>query len=700
MHRLSKMLEPRSIALVGASERSAWSKLIFKNYADLRFDGRLFAINREGVAVGGTPGYKSCVAIGEKVDSAFIFVPQHAVLAALEDAAAAGIQNVVILTSGYAETGAEGIQLQDELIRRADELDVLVWGPNSLGFNNFAQRVSASVIAMSNPILFPRIAIVSQSGATARQLDNFAHSQNIGTSIVAATGNEAQITLSHVVDYLVDHEPTKAIAIFAESIRDPELFAAATKRALERKKPVVILKIGRSALSKQVAMAHTGSLVGDDEVFSAICERFGIIRVHTPEDLITVAGLLAATGPLHTPGLGYISMSGGSCTLVADGAEAASITLPAHEARILPQMTAILSNFASSLNPLDVTGGALDQPDVFERVISLVGSQEKIGIVAVGFDVPVAAGTGQLPIMAAIGRAASTSQKPVIMVSTCPTALTAVSREIIASNKLPFVLTGVSRMLLAIEKAAWWSEKAQRAPRAATSEPLGAGMANLLSTEREALDFLASHGIPVVPGPIARSREDVVRIASNADGPLVLKILSSDIAHKTEVGGVKLNIAPADVLTAYDAIFASVKAKRPHARLDGIIVSPMRSAGIELIVGVKHDPVWGAVIAVGLGGILVEVLADVVIAPLPLDEDDVKSMLGRLRGAKLLAGFRGRPAADIAELARIVVRIGEAARALGPDLESLEINPLMVNGQQIEALDALVNWKTASTVSV
>lgn len=700
MHRLSQMLEPRSIALVGASDRSVWSKLIFKNYADLRFDGRLFAINREGVAVQGTPGYKSCSAIGEPVDAAFIFVPQHAVLAALEDAAAAGIQNVVILTSGYAEIGAEGVRLQDELIRRADELGVLVWGPNSLGFNNFAQRVSASVIAMSDPILLPSIAIVSQSGATARQLDNFAHSQNIGTSIVAATGNEAQITLSHVLDYLVDHEPTKAIAIFAESIRDPDLFATATKRALARKKPVVILKIGRSALSKQVAMAHTGSLVGDDEVFSAVCDRLGVIRVTTPEDLITVAGLLAATGPLHAPGLGYISMSGGSCTLVADGAEAAGITLPPHEARILPQMTAILSNFASSLNPLDVTGGALNQPEVFEGVISLVGSQEKIGIVAVGFDVPVAAGTGQLPIMAAIGRAASALDKPVIMVSTCPTALTAVSREIIAGNKLPFVLTGVSNMLLAVEKAAWWSAKARLAPRPATPEPLAIGGGNRLSTEREALDFLASHGIPVVPGPIARSREDAVRIASNADGPLVLKILSSDIAHKTEVGGVQLNITPANAAAAYDKILASVKANKPQARLDGVIVSPMRSAGIELIVGVKHDPVWGAVIAVGLGGVLVEVLADVAIAPLPVDEDDVKSMLGRLRGSKLLAGFRGRPAADIAELARIVVRIGEAARALGPDLESLEINPLMVNGQQIEALDALVNWKTASTVSV
>src|SRR5690554_6745622 len=258
-HPLSGLFEPRSIALVGASEKSMWTHFILQNFRDLGFTGTTYAINRGGVDVRGLKGFRSCQEIGEPVDLAFLFVPQAVVLEALDDVAAAGIRNVAILTSGYAELGEQGAVHQRELVEKAEKHRLLLWGPNSLGFNNVSAGISVSSIPAVLPLLPPQIAIVSQSGATASELNEFAHSQNIGTSFVAATGNEAQLSLADVLDYLIDHEPTKAIALFAESIRDPAKFAQAAQRAMTSKKPVVILKIGRSELATEVAMAHTGS---------------------------------------------------------------------------------------------------------------------------------------------------------------------------------------------------------------------------------------------------------------------------------------------------------------------------------------------------------------------------------------------------------------------------------------------------------
>ena len=263
-HRLETLFSPRSIAVVGATEKSPWTGFISKNFRDFGFPGEVYAINRSGTDALGLKGFTSCAAVGKPIDVAFITVPQAAVLEALGEAAEAGVRNAVILTSGYGEAGPEGIALQEELLAKAAGWGMNVWGPNSLGFNNMSARTPVSAIPALLPLLEPRIAIVSQSGATASELNEFAHSQNVGTSFVAATGNEGQLTLSDVVDYLVDHEETRAIAIFAESIRDPLTFERAATRARAKRKPIVVLKIGRSELATEVAKAHTGSLAGND----------------------------------------------------------------------------------------------------------------------------------------------------------------------------------------------------------------------------------------------------------------------------------------------------------------------------------------------------------------------------------------------------------------------------------------------------
>jgi acetate---CoA ligase (ADP-forming) len=674
-HPLSTLFEPRSIALVGASEKSVWSHFIIRNYADFGYTGKVFAVNRNGATVYGVAGFASCRSIGQPVDVAFIFVPQTAVIEALEDAAAAGIRHAVILSSGYSETGPAGAAAQRELLASAARLGMRVWGPNTLGFNNLSARAPVSAIAAVMPILPPSIAIVSQSGATAAELNEYAHSQNIGTSFVAATGNQGDVTLSDVLDYLVDHAATKAIAVFAESIRDP-----------------VILKIGRSALANAVATAHTGSLVGDDKVFGAICERLGIIRVFSTEDLINVAGLLASTGPLRHAGFCFMSISGGACTLVADAAEGWGVQLPPFDETTMRALAGVLPDFASSLNPLDVTGAAVRDPGLFERILPIVAAAPGIGLVAVGMTIPTTPGQGLPTALEAIGRALRIVDTPVVMAQTCVKALNDVSREAIESHGLPFVITGIDPMLRAVGKASWWSKSLGR-----PAKPLLLGRPPMaprpLSTERAVLDYLAQSGVPVIPGMIVRSREEAAKFASSQDDPWVLKISSPDIAHKTEVGGVRLNVTPADVPDSYDSIMNQVARVRPDAAIDGIIISPMRSGGgVELLVGVTNDATWGPTIAVGFGGVMVEVMADVSIAPLPVDREEVIAMLLRLRGAKLLQSFRGAPAANLVAVADSIVNIGIAAVKLGPSLASLEVNPLLVRGDRVDALDGLVVW--------
>ncbi len=695
-HPLTKLFRPRSVALVGATEKSAWTGFIMQNLRDFAFDGYVAAVNRGGVDVMGLKGFRSCRDIGREIDVAFIFVPQAAVIEALEDAASAGIRNAAILTSGYAEIGEQGAKLQQQLLAKAHELGMNIWGPNSLGYNNVSARAPVSSIPAVLPLLPPSIAIVSQSGATASELNEFAHSQNIGTSFVAATGNEAQLSLADVIDYLVDDPDTRAIAVFAESIRNPEAFARAAERCRQQRKPIVMLKIGRSQLAGEVAKAHTGSLAGDDKVFDAVCERLGVIRVHCVEDLIITAGLLAATGPLPAPGLGFISISGGACTLVADGAEACGTSVPAFPPETTDVLKTLIADFASSMNPLDVTGAAVRDPALLERLIPVAASAPGIGIIGVNIGIPIVEGAVSLPAgLASIGRGVSAIGKPAIMVLTTVKTLTDVTRRAIAEYKLPHVVCGIDPMLRAVGKAAWWSQRLD-----SPSQPLhlpkdgdrGAQPIPALTHERAVLDFLASHGVPVIPAKIIRSTAEAQSL--DLSGPLALKILSPDIAHKTEVGGVRLNVAAADAPRAYEELLSAVKSHRPDARIDGVIASPMRHGGVELLVGVRRDPSWGPTITIGFGGVLVELLADVAIATLPVDRAHVRDLLGRLRGRKLLEGFRNSAATDLDRLADVIVSIGNAALALGPALDSLEVNPLLVRGNEIEALDGLVIWRS------
>ncbi len=330
--------------------------------------------------------------------------------------------------------------------------------------------------------------------------------------------------------------------------------------------------------------------------------------------------------------------------------------------------------------------------ELIAKVIPPAASPPEIGLVAVNVLIPQVEGQGFPAGLPPLGRALAALDKPSIVATTISRMLTEYSRDQIAEHGLPYVACGIDSMLRSFGRLAWWSEAIKHQPALPSIADGVQAPGPVIQGERAVLDHLAKAGVPVIPAMVATTRAEAERAAAGSKDQLVLKIASPDIEHKTEVGGVRLNVAPGDVGDAFDSVLAAVKAAKPNARIDGIIVSPMRKQGVELLVGITRDPVWGPMLSVGLGGVLVEIMADVVTAPLPVDRDEVKAMLGRLRGKKLLEGYRGAKTAGVDAIADAVSAIASAALAMGGNLDSLEVNPLLVGEHRVEALDALAIW--------
>jgi len=385
---LSSFFTPRNIALVGASDRSAWSAMVYYCFELYDHKGKLFAVNRGGKSAHGLPGYTSCTEIEDRVDAAFIYVPAGAVVEALHDAAAAGIRNAVIISSGFAETGAEGAAMQEDVVRTVRELGIRFMGPNSLGFANLAHDSVMTSVKTRKPVRTGHLAIISQSGALVNEMGKVAHCNGIGLAFLGATGNEAGLTITDLLGYLVDDDAVSAICIYSEGIRDHARFMAAATRAREARKPVVMLKLGRSAISGAIAEAHTGSLIGDDGVFDAMCQRTGVIRCASIEEVIATADLLGRIGPIDPPRLALSSISGGACALMADLADEHGLTVEPFTQETQDALRKVLPAFAATLNPLDVTGALVQQPEVWQDVIPIMARNANTGLAIVCQPIP------------------------------------------------------------------------------------------------------------------------------------------------------------------------------------------------------------------------------------------------------------------------------------------------------------------------
>lgn len=699
---LRSLFNARSIALVGATEKSAWCHILMHGLRSHGYTGGVHLVNPKGGEIFQQTAATSCAAIGAPVDLAVFMVPAAALEDALLDAARAGIRNAVVLTSGFSELGAEGAERQRRLADVARANGMALLGPNSLGFINFAANVPAMVIPPQRPVLKGGVAVVSQSGATAQAVASFAHQQNVGLSHLVALGNEATVGMAEVVDVLVEEESVKAIALFVETIRDSAGLIAVAGRALQAKKPIVVLKVGTAELTAKVAQAHTGALVGDDRVFDAACRQLGMIRVRSMEEMVVTANLLAHTGPIATRGLAVVSISGGACEMVADAAGEFGVALPPFAPATLESLRGALSELgASTHNPLDVTGAAVAKPEMFRAVLAAAGADPAVGLVAAVYGLPSASNAVSARNGEALGHIAAglaATGKPGFLLTQTLQPIDETSRRVMAEAGLTLATGGLRAAMQAVGHAFRWSQRCEQGPHRSVraGDPQVPALASARPAgERATLDFLRDRGVPVIPATVATTADEAVAAARAVGGdPVVLKIASPDIAHKTEAGGVLLDLqGDAAVADGFRRILGNVRAAAPDARIDGVIVSPMRPKGTELFVGVARDPQWGLALAVALGGVWVEALQDSSLRLLPVDRDAVVAMFGELRAAAILRGYRGSAGIDLEAVAEVVVRIGEAAAALGPDLASLEVNPLYVGPDgRVECLDALALW--------
>jgi acetate---CoA ligase (ADP-forming) len=709
--RLADFFAPRSIALVGASDTSGWARFIVAASSAVGYSGPMHPVHPRHQTVFGRPAVPSLRDLAEPVDLAFILAPTEAVMDVIDDAAAAHIGNVVVLASGYREAGSGGRELEEALVARAADHGIVLLGPNCLGFLNTAASVAPFALTVPLPLTAGPVGIGLQSGALSSALLAFARSQAIGVSTVASLGNEAMITTADVLDYLIADEQTRVICLFLEEIGDPAAFSAAAQRADEAGKPIVALKVGSSQAGQEAALAHTGAVAGDDAVVDAVLRQLNIIRVASIEELLTTAALLGYHRVPRGRRMGVLTASGGACDIIADRASAQGIEIPPFAPATTEAISAHLPSFAAARNPLDVTGYVLANArksplTAIDHALDAAVTDPGLDFVLfTGFTVPEArppderlAGLLESRIDW-LARRVRESPIPAIPLSLTCVDVGAYPRQLLGAHDV-HLISGMELGVRAIGNALRWQDSRgkvrllppwHRPPAGAPGSALSTGPVAAWS-ELAARELLGTAGIPVVPGRMARSADEAVAAASAVGRPVALKICSELITHKSDIGGVELGLGTdAEVRSAYQQVAAA--GARAGDDSGAVLVTAMRTGGVEVLAGVTVDPGFGPVLAVGLGGIFVEVLRDVSLRVLPADPDEVARMLTELRGLPLLTGGRGSRPADLDALAKVISDIGELAGSIA-GLHSLEVNPLWVRGDQIEALDVLVVTET------
>jgi len=712
--RLREFFAPRSLAVVGASDTSGWAQFILAAGAAVGFDGPLIPVHPRHATVFGRPAVPRLRDLTEPVDLAFVMVPTHAVPDVIDDAAAAGIRHAVVLASGYRELGAEGYARQDRLVEQAAGHGILLLGPNCLGFLNTHAAAGPFALSVPLPLRPGPVGVALQSGALATAVLAFARSRAIGVSTLVTLGNESMISTADVLGYLVEDEQTRVICLFLEEIGEPDRFAQAAAQAAQAGKPVVVLKTGSSPAGQVAALAHTGSVAGDDAVVDAVLRQLGVIRVTSLEELLSTAGLLGYDRWPRGRRMGVLTASGGACGLIADRASGEDIAIPPFAAQTVAAIKPHLPAFGAARNPLDVTGYVLAN----RRTSALTAIDHALdaAVADPGLDFVLFCGVTIPDVRPPderlarlveervrwLGERLASAPIPVIPMGTTCVDVSAYARELLTSHGV-HLLGGIDLGLRALGHALRWLEhrpaavapiRQQVSPlsRAATNRAAAANQTATASwSEAAARDLLAACAVPLVPAELVTSAEAAAQAARRLGSPVALKVCSAQITHKSDLGGVALGVhGDAQVRDAYRRVLAAAQTV-PGAVVDGVLVTPMRAGGVELLVGVTVDRTFGPVLAVGLGGLWVELLADTSLRVLPVGTDEVKHMLGELRGGPLLRGARGSRPADLDALAQVIRNVADAALSI-PDgsLHTLEINPLWVNGDQIEALDVLV----------
>ncbi len=688
-HDLDALLRPRSIAIIGASDDP--TRIGGRPLAYLKqrgFAGAIWPVNPNRARVQDLPAFADTAALPAAPDAAIIAIPGEAAIAAVGALAARGCRAGIVFTAGFAETGPEGAAMQARLVAAARGHGMRLVGPNCLGlFNAALGHFPIFSASFENGWPLPgRVGIASQSGAYGSHLFAAARDRGIGTPVLVTTGNEADLHLADFIEWMAAAEEVEVIAAYAEGIRDGARFVAALEAARRARKPVVLMKVGRSAVGAQAAQSHTASIAGDDRVMDAVLGDLGVHRARTTEELLDVCYVAQKRIYPARNTLGVVTISGGAGVLIADAAEAAGLPMPPMPEDAQARLKALVP-FASPANPVDCTAQAFNDMRVvgqFAESMAAEGGYSSL----IAFFTQWGASPSMAPrLRAELKQVLDRHPDRLFLLSIL--APTDRIREWEADGFL--VMEDPSRAVVALAAMGRFGAAFAAAPAPAPALP-AVSLPDAAPDEAEAKRLLAAAGIPVVPERACTTAEEAAQAARELGFPVVAKILSPDILHKSEIGGVLLDLADeAAVRAGFATLMDRAARHAPAARVTGVLVARQVTGAVEMVVGVTRDPIFGPVVMAGLGGVFVEVFRDVAFARCPVDEAKALAMIRTLRGFPLLDGARGRPRADVAALARAVVALSRFGAA-APRLLSAEINPLLVlpEGQGAFAADAVI----------
>lgn len=712
---LAALLWPRSVAVIGASSDTETLRgRLMRVMTGHPFRGRLYPVTRSHREVMGLEAYPSISDLPEGPDLAVLIIPASYVPAELDRCGRAGVRSAVVLSSGFAEAaGSEGAGLQSEMRAVAERYGMAVMGPNSEGFANTASALcptfSPAVEPSDRPLLPSgrergQLAVIAQSGGIGFSFFDHARAREMAVRYVITTGNEACLETLDFADFVLDEAKVGALLMLLEDVKNADTFRRVAEKALRAGVPIIVNKIGQSEAGARAAASHTAALAGAYEAHRAMFQRFGLIEARDLGEMVDIASGFVAFGARLPAGtrVGICTASGGGGGWMADACVAAGLEVPELDAATRASIDVHLPAFGTSQNPVDATAQAVHKVG-YAGLAELVASSPLVDGVIV---VMTARNPANLERQReSLARLAAQSRKPVLLWSyTLPAPA---SVKLLSEVGYP-LFTSIpncahtmkamadyrarrDRLLSPVEVKA--GNQVDAGAREAVRASLAAARDESLC-EWEARPLLAAYGIGAGhAGTLVGSAEAAAAAALACGGPVALKVQSPDLPHKTEAGAVALGlVSPEEVRAAYERVVDSARRYAPHARVLGVMVQPMAKPGLEVLLGFQRDPTFGPMLMVGLGGIQVEVYKDVVLAPLPLSRPQAMEMLSNLRGAQLLASFRGRPEADVEALANLMVRLAEFASDHAGVINSIDLNPVIVHarGAGVTVVDALI----------
>jgi acetate---CoA ligase (ADP-forming) len=708
VQRIHAMLHPRNIVLVGATDKPGnYAERIWNNLVKYKYEGGLYPVNSKRETIWGVPCYKDFASLPEKPDHVLVLVPARFAVQVIRDAAAAGARSATIVTSGFSELqDAESQRLAVELKQAILETGLAVTGPNCLGNLSAGERIFTNIDDRIVTMEQGPVAIAGQSGAIVMAIRQTLEDRGVGIGYMVTTGNEAGLETTDLMNYFAADPSIRVIVVYLEGVRNTKAFRDACKAARAAGKPVIALKLGASEGGRAAAMAHTGALAGSIETFDAISTREGVIRVSGLDELIETTECFVHADLPKGNRLAGVTLSGGKRGLLIDAFYSAGLNFAPLGPSATEQLARMLGPGSIVGNPLDAGFAAVVDPSVYMQSIQVMIDDPDTDIVIIDAELPKAPHELRERNLRIVNEKAAKANKPVIYISAMSIGFTDFTKTLRKSLPHITVLQGMDRAVGAIKALIGYASLRKDVPDvvSSSSDSARATLERVLKqADGAALDevtskkLLKAYGIPVSKEAIAQTAAEAVKIANKIGFPVVAKVVSADILHKSDVGGVVLNLNnAADVRKAFTTITARVKKLKGQPTLEGILIAQQVKADLELVVGASLDAEMGPVVLFGTGGVDIELMKDVALAGAPLDADDAKELIARTKAGVKMKGYRGKPALHEASAVKALVGLSNLIADANGRIASIDVNPFLVNAKTGVAVDGLIVLNNAA----